>query len=84
MRADQDRGMFAKVAIRHIVAESNVELLIATHQQGHDFCRCRYIADGNECILCGIQILSINLGARGQWNIGFQPHLLCLLRGCCR
>lgn len=35
--ADQNPGAFAKVAIRHIVAILNVELLIATHQHRHDF-----------------------------------------------
>jgi hypothetical protein len=54
VRTDQDRGVFAKIAIRHIVTESNVELLIAMHQQGHDLCCCSDITNGDEGILCGI------------------------------
>ena len=78
MRANQDCGVFAKVAERYVAAKANVELLVALHQHRHDLCCCSDIADGNVGILCGIQILNVEFGARRQRDIGFQAHCLRL------
>ena len=53
MCTDQNGRAFAKVAIRHIAPVSDIELPVATHQQGLDLCDRGDIANCDEGILRG-------------------------------